>query len=611
MEKEQDKAQAGKPPGIHSTRFSIKLADQQELSFEQIRQMVQAAIDKLFPPDANKLNYTWIRDLFPGYAIFDHEGKLLRVDYQIEGEAAMLGTPIPVDVEYVQASAQRPGNAGTRHLAPGTLSFISQLSAIEDAGLARIPILVTGSWVKGGREVSFTKADLDAAIENFNKLANSDLNVDYDHACEDLERAAGRPTPSAGRIVALDPPEEFRDPGNGIRDTGKGESLTPNSESRVPSPESRWILYGRYEPTERARQMIKNREYRYVSAAFAKDYPDRRTGESQGLTLTSVALTNQPFLDELPEIWLSVAGVRDSGLGTREDPKPAAQVPNPEVRNPKSENSTRLSAEKRGKDMKLTLKRSAEGKHEAFDPDNSKVGEIDHDHLCTYAKNHLADDLKLSAAPTRTEKLSDLAAADRLALENEFTTNLFARIGVAGKSVDEVLGLLKYALDPPAAEITVLSGAIGNDGKLNAAQLNSLNDSGKISRSAWRRAQEAQARVDKALAAGQLTPAMIQTGHPLRCALMSTTNDDMFLALVERRPSIVNLNRVAGIGGSGSETGESPRELFSRLVDEKKQQLMQADNRLNELDAHRKAGALVAKENPDLLKNYRADAKSA
>ena len=64
-------------------------------------------------------------------------------------------------------------------------------------------------------------------------------------------------------------------------------------------------------------------------------------------------------------------------------------------------------------------------------------------------------------------------------------------------------------------------------------------------------------------------------------------------------------------GGSGSETGESPRQLFSRLVEEKKQQIMQTDVRLGELEAHRKAGALVAKENPDLLKNYRSDAKSA
>ena len=85
-----------------------------------------------------------------------------------------------------------------------TFNFVSQLSAVPAEGLARIPILVTGSWVKGGREVSFTRDELSTAIDNFQKLANHDLNVDYDHACEDLERAAGEPTPSAGRILALD-----------------------------------------------------------------------------------------------------------------------------------------------------------------------------------------------------------------------------------------------------------------------------------------------------------------------------------------------------------------------------------------------------------------------
>jgi len=99
--------------------------------------------------------------------------------------------------------------------------FISQLSAMPGTGLARLPILITGSWVKNGREVSFTLDDLRAAVANFEKLANHDINVDYDHACEDLERAGGEPTPSAGRVVALLEPEEFRETGQGTRETGK------------------------------------------------------------------------------------------------------------------------------------------------------------------------------------------------------------------------------------------------------------------------------------------------------------------------------------------------------------------------------------------------------
>jgi hypothetical protein len=458
--------------------------------------------------------------------------------------------------------------------------FISQLSAVPAEGLARIPILVTGSWVKGGREVSFTRDELSTAIDNFQKLANRDLNVDYDHACEDLERAAGEPTPSAGRILALDKPEEFRDTGHGIRDTGK-------AQPPAPSPQPRWILYGRYEPTDRARKLIRNREYRYVSAAFAKDYPDRKTGESQGLTLTSVALTNQPFLDELPEIWLSTSGTRDAGHGTRENPNPVSGNSYPEY-------LPRLSAEQGGNMAILTLKCSAEGTHEAYDGDH-KVGEIDNDKLYNYAAKH--------AGKEGASIQGNLNATG----QDSYAT--FAQeVGAEGRSKEEIRGLVTLALHPLKAEVTLLSEAIGADGKLDATRLDALDDSGKISRSAWRRAKDAEQRVQNAFSRGQITPAMMATGAPLRLAL---SDGPAFKALVEDRPALVRTNSVIGIGGSGSETGESPRQLFSRLVEEKKQQLMQTDVRLGELEAHRKAGALVAKENPDLLKNYRADAKSA
>jgi len=466
----------------------------------------------------------------------------------------------------------------------GNFNFVSQLNAVPAEGLARIPILVTGSWVKGGREVSFGRGDLDTAIENFQKLANHDLNVDYDHACEDLERAGGAPTPSAGRIVALDEPEEFRDAGAGAGDSG-------NPQCPAPGTPRRYILYGRYEPTDKARKLIRNREYRYTSAAFAKDFPDRKTGATQGLTLTSVALTNQPFLDELPEIWLSIAGTGDTGQGTRETPLPVSGNPYPEK-------PSRLSAEQGGKMAKLTLKCSAEGTHDAYDGER-KVGEVENDHLCEYASKH--------------------AGKEGVAMQGNLSTHgggipadayaTFAReVGAEGRSKEEIRGLVTLALHPLKAEVTLLSEAIGADGRLDNSRLDGLDDSGKISRSAWRRAKDAEQRVQSAFQRGQITPAMMATGAPLRLAL---SDGAAFKALIEDRPAVVRPNAVVGMGGTGAETGESPRQLFSRLVEEKKQQLMQTDVRLNELEAHRKAGALVAKENPDLLKNYRADAKSA
>jgi len=489
--------------------------------------------------------------------------------------------------------------------------FISQLSAVPAEGLARIPVLVTGNWVKGGREVSFTRDELNTAIDNFQKLANHDLNVDYDHASEDLERAAGEPTPSAGRILALDPPEEFRQAGHGTRDTGHGKDEpedrghdpgpgAPHTVSRVPCPVSRYILYGRYEPTDRARKLIKNREYRYVSAAFAKDYPDRKTGESQGLTLTSVALTNQPFLDELPEIWLSVNESPESEVRC-----PKTEIHSPSLRTsdlgPRTSSSSRLSAEQGGKMEKLTLKCSADGTHEAYDGDN-QVGEIENGHLYDYATKHVGKE-----GASVHGNLSARSAGFASMNADAYAT-FASEVGADGRSKEEIRGLITLALHPLKAEVTLLSEAIGADGKLDNSRLDALDDSGKISRSAWRRAKDAEQRVQNAFHRGQITPAMMATGAPLRLAL---SDGPAFKALIEDRPALVKTNSVVGIGGSGAETGESPRQLFSRLVEEKKQQLMQTDVRLGELEAHRKAGALVAKENPDLLKNYRADAKSA
>ena len=249
---------------------------------------------------------------------------------------------------------------------------------------------------------------------------------------------------------------------------------------------------------------------------------------------------------------------------------------------------------------KLSLKCSAEGTHEAWDGDR-KVGEIENDLLYDYASRHAGKegasaDGTLSARGTGVQSLNDAYST------------FASEVGAEGRSKEEIRGLVTLALHPLKAEVTLLSESIGADGKLDNTRLDALDDSGKISRSAWRRAKDAEQRVQNAFSRGQITPAMMATGAPLRLALSDGT---AFKAIIEDRSPMIKTNTVVGISGSGSESGESPRQLFSRLVEEKKQQLMQTDVRLGELDAHRKAGALVAKDNPDLLKNYRSDAKSA
>jgi phage I-like protein len=165
-------------------------------------------------------------------------------------------------------------------------------------GKVRIPLAVTGTWVRGANKFSITPGDLESIVRNFRERQNGEINVDYDHASEMPEVAAGGPIPSAGRIVGIDPPE---------------------AQGR------RTLLWGWFEPTERARKLVRSREYRYISPAIDWGAKNKRTGKPQGATLTSVALTNRPFLEEMPQIRLSDPGYRlvDASAGTTDAPEGA------------------------------------------------------------------------------------------------------------------------------------------------------------------------------------------------------------------------------------------------------------------------------------------------
>jgi len=167
------------------------------------------------------------------------------------------------------------------------LTFTFRLSEIGETGRVQMPVAITGSWVHPAtnKDIVITGSDLQTAKGNFLKKSNGEINVDYDHASE-MPNLMGQPRPSAGRVVALRGPEPFTD--------SKGTS--------------REILWGNYEPTPLARQMIHNREYRYISPCLQRERIDKATGEVQGITITTIALTNTPVLEEMPEIRLSEQG---------------------------------------------------------------------------------------------------------------------------------------------------------------------------------------------------------------------------------------------------------------------------------------------------------------
>lgn len=64
-------------------------------------------------------------------------------------------------------------------------------------------------------------------------------------------------------------------------------------------------LWAVVEWTKKAAEMIKEKEYRYISPEFHLNYPDKETGKKQGATLLAVALTNRPFLEGMAPVALS------------------------------------------------------------------------------------------------------------------------------------------------------------------------------------------------------------------------------------------------------------------------------------------------------------------
>jgi hypothetical protein len=119
--------------------------------------------------------------------------------------------------------------------------------------------------------------------------------------------------------VRLDDPEPLKNR-SGKLEVGSAER--PNS--LLPASDSRFLLFGWYEPTARARVLLKNREYRYISPAIDWAARSKTTGKPQGTTLTSVALTNRPFLEELPQIRLSDPAFRPAD---ENDPRNSARTP--------------------------------------------------------------------------------------------------------------------------------------------------------------------------------------------------------------------------------------------------------------------------------------------
>lgn len=138
------------------------------------------------------------------------------------------------------------------------------LSKVNDK-LSKVLVAVLGKW-EGHTSGSF-EVDTSVIEQMYANFNNQDIDTvcDYEH-----QTLTGQTAPASGWIKSLS-----------IED-GK--------------------LFAYVEWTDKAKEMIQNKEYKYVSPVYQKSSTDSKTNKNIGWVLHSLSLTNRPFLEELGEV---------------------------------------------------------------------------------------------------------------------------------------------------------------------------------------------------------------------------------------------------------------------------------------------------------------------
>lgn len=151
-----------------------------------------------------------------------------------------------------------------------------KLSEVKD-GLVRIAIAYTGDQYKQGKQTfTISESDLDSMAAH---MADRETPIDYEHM------SAGVTPPgwskAAGWIAAK---------AGSVEDFGDG----------------RKVLWGWFEPTPACLSAIRSKEYRYFSPEIHWNDKDEK-GNAIGTRLRAGAITNRPFLKDLPPIEVAAA----------------------------------------------------------------------------------------------------------------------------------------------------------------------------------------------------------------------------------------------------------------------------------------------------------------
>lgn len=449
-----------------------------DLSLNRIQEIVNAAVWKKFPQPKNGPWTTYVREVYPGYVVIEKDGRLLRMDFTITDGVAKLGEPQAVEPSYISAREFGP---------PVLLDRLPKpLRATDTSETFEIPLMPAGKW----QRFTITAKHLEEMEKNFAAQANGMLPIDYEHAMElvgdEPGLAQGGPIPAAGWIHKI----------------RKADFSSIKSSLKE-------ALIATVEFTNRALEMIRAGEYRFISPAWTFESADRLSGDPRGARLLSAGLTNKPFFTELPPLKASEFGTGNSG--TSSEP----QRLNPESRH----GGTNVE--------KLTARKTSNG----------------------------------------LEILKGTEVIGTLELEQEVDeTPILARftesIGAKGKTEEEVKKLVENGVkftgrEAQDAAFKLLATECVKDGKLNRESLKVLAREGRATVEQFFTFEDAWGKVDTAVKAGKVLPKSRE--HALRVALSDAPAFDALMADAKAIVPVV----VTGLAGGGRPDliGERPKNV--------------------------------------------------
>ena len=327
--------------------------------------------------------------------------------------------------------------------------------------------------MKDGRHFSIGPKDLRDMVENFDKRKNEMLVIDYEHASEQPEIARGGPVPAAGWIHDL--------------------FINPSASSTVATKNGKHedVLKALVEWTPEAHGLIESGKYRFFSPAIDWSARDKESGKPQGATLTSGALTNHPFLEELPPLMLT-----DLTAATVADGK-RSETGASKLGSDKGETTMDLK--------RLSIRKLEDGPHaghHAVFCGDDLVGYMTDEDFCKYAQKHLSG---ANAAAGGT-------AAGQAMRETGALSTLFAeRVGASGAGLEDIRGLveagrLAQSQQTEASSRMLILSEVVKDGRVRPERALELARDQKISLADYVAVQSAEQALERAIHQGKILP---------------------------------------------------------------------------------------------------------